>query len=104
MLKCPICGKNYAYESKICRQCENDAIRSGLVKEDPSINNLLVFNSYCWLGKIEHHELRIEQPPLYDWNCNVKAKVHFFPEIQPNFMNIVEIPLDGKVYPSLYFE
>ena len=94
----------YSYESKICRQCEDDAIRSGLVNEDPSINNLLVFNNYCWFGEVEHHELRIEQPPLYEWNCIRKSKVTSFKKNKPILVNIVGIPLNGNVYPSLYFE
>lgn len=104
MLKCPICGKKYSYESKICKFCEDEAIRSGLVKEDPSINNLLVFNNYCWLGKVEHHELRIQQTPYHDWNCNMKEEVLSFQEKESNFIDIVESRLEAKAYPSFYFE
>jgi len=30
MLKCPICGKEYSYESKICKECESYLRYSGL--------------------------------------------------------------------------
>ncbi len=30
MLKCPICGKEYSYESKICKECESYLEYSGL--------------------------------------------------------------------------
>ncbi|MFX0019465.1 MAG: hypothetical protein ACFFB1_06750 [Promethearchaeota archaeon] len=30
MLKCPICGREYSYESKICRECESYLEYSGL--------------------------------------------------------------------------
>lgn len=33
-LKCAICGKEYFYESKICHECEEYAIYSGLVRTE----------------------------------------------------------------------
>ena len=30
MLKCPICGREYSYESKICKECESYLEYSGL--------------------------------------------------------------------------
>ncbi|MHA1671923.1 MAG: hypothetical protein ACTSV5_15335 [Promethearchaeota archaeon] len=104
MLKCPICGKSYLHDSKICKQCEDATMRSGLIKEDPSINNLLVFNNYCWLGKVEHHELWIDLPPHYAWNCDISRKMLNIIEEEPNLVDIQEFPLNDKLYSSLYFE
>ena len=104
MLICYICGKRYAYESKICKQCEDHAIRSGLLKRDVSINNFLVSNNFRRFGKVEHHELRIEQPPIYDWNYSMSTRVLGFNETEPNFMNALELPMESKAYSSLIFE
>ena len=104
MLTCYICGKRYAYESKICKQCEDHAIRSGLIKNEVSINNFLVSNNFSRFGKVEHHELRIEQPPLYDWNYSMGTRVLAFKETESNFMNVLEVPMDSKGYSSLIFE
>ncbi|MHA1414056.1 MAG: hypothetical protein ACTSUX_04625 [Promethearchaeota archaeon] len=34
LLKCPICGKKYAYDSKICPDCEEFSRYSGLMVEN----------------------------------------------------------------------
>jgi hypothetical protein len=91
MLTCSVCGKMYA-------------IRSGLVKRDLSINNFLVSNNFNRFGKVEYHELRIEEPRLYDWNCIVRAKILSFEETGPNFRDLLEFPIDSRVLSSFIFE
>ena len=38
-IKCRFCGKEYFYDSKICRECEEYAIYSGLVKSEIFVEN-----------------------------------------------------------------
>ena len=49
-LKCAICGKEYFYESKICRECEEYAIYSSLTKSDIFVED--------------------SANKFYKWNCN----------------------------------
>jgi hypothetical protein len=104
MLTCSVCGKMYAYESKICKQCEDYAVRSGLVKNAVSLNNFLVSNNFSRFGKVEHHDLRIIRPLLYEWNCNVRNNIPKFKEKGLDFMSILEFPPESKMYLSPYFE
>ncbi len=46
-LKCAICGKEYFYESKICRECEEYAIYSGLTKSEIFVEASTI-NFYKW--------------------------------------------------------
>ncbi len=46
-LKCAVCGKEYFYDSKICRECRDYAIYSGLTKGDFFVGNSVNIN-YKW--------------------------------------------------------
>ncbi|MFX1498510.1 MAG: hypothetical protein ACFFBH_13365 [Promethearchaeota archaeon] len=51
MIKCPICGRKYSYESKICIECEDYLKYSGLSKHSEE-------------GNLRNRE-------FYKWNCAV---------------------------------
>ncbi|MEJ2294340.1 MAG: hypothetical protein P8Y23_06175 [Candidatus Lokiarchaeota archaeon] len=46
-LNCAICGKEYFYESKICHECEEYAIYSGLAKTENFVEET-VSDVYIW--------------------------------------------------------
>lgn len=90
-LKCPICGKEYFYDRKICQTCENKSIISGLVYSDKLISQrwncstFLEFESPAF-GRRQPDEPYYKiasEPKFYDckpkieysWNCNTRFKV-----------------------------
>jgi len=89
-LKCPICGKEYSYERKICQECEEYSNYSGLIqiksfdeyKWNCAIflgNDNSVFKSgrYCIpYSKLtpEPDNIKIGKINYYEWNCETTTK------------------------------
>ncbi|MFX1234286.1 MAG: hypothetical protein ACFFBY_06945 [Promethearchaeota archaeon] len=91
MLKCPICGRKYSYESKICLECEDYLKYSGLSNSMEGVKfrssefykwNCAVFlsnDNYVFASKrlpkkymeitTEPSSLRIASARNYGWNC-----------------------------------
>ena len=89
-LKCVVCGKEYFYDSKICRECRDYAVYSGLTKgdlfADNSANNYYKWNCAQFLTRDsntitestsnkrkfcitrEPKNYKIESNPNYKWN------------------------------------
>ncbi len=84
-IKCPVCGKKYKYDRKICQECEDYSIYSGLAKVDGKISHKWNCAVYLGLdtitfktGKIseltqelspEPINLAVEKRNFYYWNC-----------------------------------
>ena len=93
-LKCPICGKEYFYDSKICQMCENKSHYSGLINNDVNKSqkwNCGIFLEFDTLtfGKHKSNEsyIKIASEPKfldfkpkkeYIWNCDSKIKFSNF--------------------------
>jgi hypothetical protein len=89
-LECPICGKKYGYESKICKECEDYSIYSNLSPKYNTIEekwNCAMFleQSNCVFGRgsreetlhkapVELFELKVGQVTYYSWNGGLKKK------------------------------
>lgn len=96
MIRCPICGRKYSYESKICVECEDYLKYSGLSKvlEGGSFRsrgfykwNCAVFlgdKDYVFASKrlprsymeitTEPSSLRIASARNYGWNCEITER------------------------------
>ncbi len=90
MLKCPICGKDYSYDRKICLECEEYSINSGLVEQEEGTfhawncaifsksNNLVFGTGKSLITKISMNgsayftEKTGKYKPI--WNCEVAIK------------------------------
>lgn len=84
-IKCPVCGKKYRYDSKICQECENYSIYSGITDFGSRDNhkwncsifldiNTIAFKSSktCELIKdltLEPNNYAIHEKESYNWNC-----------------------------------
>ncbi|MFX1324419.1 MAG: hypothetical protein ACFE8N_05650 [Promethearchaeota archaeon] len=84
-IKCPICGKKYYYDSKICLECEDYSIYSGVSEHEGKLHhkwNCSIFldipssaykvSKVCDLTKDlspEPNNLIIHERKFYDWNC-----------------------------------
>jgi len=93
-LKCPICGKEYYYDSKICQICENESIDSGLINYDenrPQRWNCGVFLEFDTLSfgkkKPDGAYIKIASEPKFfyikakeehPWNCNSRFRTNNF--------------------------
>ncbi|MFX0043761.1 MAG: hypothetical protein ACFE8L_12690 [Candidatus Hodarchaeota archaeon] len=86
-LKCPICGKEYFYEAKICQSCNNYSINSNLITNDPNkrykwncnyffddqrgiFSNCKSIRTQIKLIP-EPKDMRITLPQLFEWNCDI---------------------------------
>ena len=85
MLRCPVCGKEYGYENKICLECEAQSLHSlSLIK--PNIKGILwncgiflestnvIFgrrkiDEYGWKDPVESYEFNTTKRRNYNWNC-----------------------------------
>lgn len=96
-LKCVICGKEYSYESKICRECEEYARYSGLIKSeifvDDSTKGFYKWNCDRFVHRStipmirsdsnridfcitkEPQNYKIENPTQYFWNSDSAIKL-----------------------------
>ncbi|MFX1354393.1 MAG: hypothetical protein ACFE8V_12090 [Promethearchaeota archaeon] len=96
MIKCPVCGKTYSYESKICIECEDYLKYSGLsnlVEKNPFKNRgFYKWNCAVFLGEdncvfaskkllktymeitTEPSSLRIASARNYGWNCETAER------------------------------
>ena len=106
VLKCPICGKMYAYESKICTECEEYAIRSGLTSKKAPFSSTYPFRGTRRFIKVEHHEYRVKEPFDYGWNCCVPLEMEVDVENELFFspIELLGLPLDKRANLTLYFE
>ncbi len=89
-LNCPICGKEYFYDRKICQECEDSSIYSGLIttyEEEIQKWNCGIFleENNSVFGKRKHFSsyINITSIPktrreknreLNAWNCNRSMK------------------------------
>ncbi len=60
-IKCPICGKKYHYDSKICQACEDYSIYSGITKSRYELDHK--WNCSVFIG-IE--TLAFKPTPIYE--------------------------------------
>jgi len=93
-LKCPICGKEYYHESKICQSCENRSINSELIESNENKSQqwncgrflefkTLAFSKY----KLNEIYIKIVSEPKfsdfkakkdYIWNYDSKKRLRSF--------------------------
>lgn len=93
-LKCPICGREYDHDSKICLICESKSITSGLISSDKIVSqkwncgNFLECDGLAF-GKRKSDEpyYKIASEPKYynckprkenPWNCNSRFRITSF--------------------------
>ncbi|MFX1428358.1 MAG: hypothetical protein ACFFBE_18025 [Promethearchaeota archaeon] len=83
-IRCPICGKKYSYDRKICQECEDYSIYSNLcdIHDDHKWNCsvFLTINSSAFkTSRIrdltkelspEPNNLAIQERKLHSWNCS----------------------------------
>ena len=105
-LKCPICGRLYDYESKICKECEDEARMSQLAQINPSLGekwNCAIFldDSNCAFGRrcmdnrpntspVELFEFKLGQAPSYNWGIALRVKKEDSLELPYEDLKIVE--------------
>ena len=81
-IKCRFCGKEYFYDSKICRECEDYAIYSGLTKTgifvDSSGNKFDKWNCSGNLNKGSFPSISLSSKKLY--LCITKEPRNYKPE------------------------
>lgn len=88
-LKCPICGKKYYYDAKVCKNCEDYSIKSNLIFDESNkrfnwnCNRFFDDNRSIFSGKSirtqvkllpEPKDMRIILPQFYEWNCDSRAR------------------------------
>lgn len=128
-LKCPICGKKYYYDSKICHECEDYSKYSGLTNIDDyyiqkwNSGVFLEFDSIVFgRQKADDAYIQIASEPKftkfkhrkdYDWNCEsnirfrnyITQKDHFFQLNALKHLNIENSRITGKeINNSLIYE
>ena len=86
LLNCPICGKKYFDDSKICQECEDSSIYSGLIttygeesqkwncgiflEDNNSVfGKRKTFDSYCNIASTPK-TLREKTQSINAWNCS----------------------------------
>ena len=90
-LKCPICGREYDHDSKICLTCESKSITSGLISNDKIVSEkwncgIFLECDIIAFGKRKPDEPYYKiasEPKYYDckprkenpWNCNSKIRI-----------------------------
>ncbi|MFX1457388.1 MAG: hypothetical protein ACFFDB_18635, partial [Promethearchaeota archaeon] len=91
-IKCPICGKKYHYDRKICQECEDYSIYSGLAEDKKKTNhkwNCSIFlgidtsafkvSNTCELIKDltpEPANLITKVRRIYDWNTEAINRIN----------------------------
>ena len=88
MLKCPICGRKYSYESKICKECESYLEYSGLASS---------------IGDSGYKE-----DFTHKWNCATflnDDKFIFAIKRRPKvYVEITNEPYNLRITPARYYE
>lgn len=88
MLKCPICGREYSYESKICKECENYLKESGLAK---------TIEDMGYRGELSHN-----------WNCAVFLRDDSFifttKRLLKMYAEITSEPFNLRITPAKNYE
>ncbi|MFX0081867.1 MAG: hypothetical protein ACFE94_08950 [Candidatus Hodarchaeota archaeon] len=91
-IKCPVCGKKYRYDSKICQECEDYSISSGLTDFGGRDNNKWNCSIFLGIDTIafktsktcelikdltpEPNNFAIHERASYDWNCEPNNKLN----------------------------
>lgn len=121
-IKCPICGKKYSYDRKICQECEDYSIYSGLTNfngENQHKWNCSVFlgisSTAFKISKIidltkdlspEPNNLAIHERETYEWNC--EPNHHFYRKKETNYtpltLGIFSTIIKNKTDSHLLFE
>jgi len=89
-LKCPICGREYSYERKICQDCEDYSSYSGLTEIESfeehkwncalfldKVNSAFKVSNYCIpYSKLtpEPDNMIIGEKTDYEWNCDTSRR------------------------------
>lgn len=107
-LVCPICGKKYYYDSKICQACEDSSTYSGLIiafgEENQKWNcGIFLEDNNSVFGKRKSYEsyinidsipktLREKNLSIHAWNCSTAMKSN----------NLSESEREGETNESFY--
>ena len=88
MLTCPICGKEYFCESKVCKECEDYLKYSGLANLTDINENRNIYS--------------------YKWNCAVFLKDKnfvFATKLRPKmYVEITSEPFNLRIAPARHYE
>ena len=121
-IRCPVCGKKYRYDSKICQECEDYSISSGLTDFGSRDNhkwncsmfldiNTITFKTSktCELIKDltpEPNNFAIYEKASYDWNCEPINKLNLNSDDLRKALNIKDFStiMMRKNYSSLIYE
>lgn len=119
-IRCPICGKKYSYDSKICQECEDYSIYSNLcdIHDDHKWNCsiFLTINSSAFkTSRIrdltkelspEPNNLVVHEREIYDWNCESTYKTYRNREdtFKPLTLGDFSMIMKNKTDSHLFFE
>ncbi|MFX1601700.1 MAG: hypothetical protein ACFFB6_13990 [Promethearchaeota archaeon] len=106
-LKCPICGKVYFHDSKICQICESKSIYSGLIKNDDNKSqkwNCGIFLEFDTLAFGKHKPddsyIKISSEPKftdfkpkkeYNWNCTSQMRYRNFFDLRSGISQLKSV-------------
>lgn len=93
-LICPICGKKYFHDRKICQTCESKSIYSGLTDKEGNANQkwncgvFLGFDTFAFSKqKVSDRYIKISSEPKFSdfklkkeqcWNCELEIRSRGF--------------------------
>ena len=116
-LKCPICGNEYYYDSKICQTCENESDTSGLLYTYKRSQkwNCGLFTEFDTLTfdqeKPDEVFIKIASEPKfsdfkpkedYIWNCNSSFRFRNFFNLKDGISQLENIknfsPMDLEIF------
>ncbi len=122
-IKCPVCGKKYHYDRKICQDCEDYSVYSGVADIGDKTNHK--WNCSVFLGidttafrksrtsesikdlTPEPESLAINERNLYDWNSEAvrrfKPKKESIPIVFPS-KKFFTPNIKNKSNSSLFYE
>ncbi|MFX1479387.1 MAG: hypothetical protein ACFFCI_14740 [Promethearchaeota archaeon] len=121
-IKCPICGKKYSYDRKICQECEDTSIYSSgadFINELEHKWNCSIFldfksiafkpSKFCDLTRElspEPNNLAIYEREPYNWNCDPSYQL-FRKKEKPSTMLTIgdfSIHMRSKSNSHLFYE
>jgi hypothetical protein len=121
-IRCPICGKKYSYDRKICQECEDYSIYSGVYDVDGKKYHkwncsvfLKISSSAFKTSKIreltkelspEPNNLVIHEREIYDWNCEPNHHIYRKKETTytPLTLGVFSTIMKNKTDSHLFFE
>ncbi|MFW9880017.1 MAG: hypothetical protein ACFFG0_43640 [Candidatus Thorarchaeota archaeon] len=121
-LKCPVCGKKYRHDSKICHECEDHSIYSGLTDIGDRDNHKWNCSIFLDIDTIafksskirelikdltpEPNNFAIHENTSYDWNCKPINKSKLDTKNIQNTLTIKDFStfMKSKKYSSLIYE